>query len=44
MITVIQQLIALLIEDPPVPYAQISTRLGQQAGVPAVDCARWPAG
>jgi len=27
-----QQLIALLIEDPPVPYAQISTRLGIAVG------------
>jgi RNA polymerase sigma factor (sigma-70 family) len=27
-----QQLIALLIEDPPVPYAQISTRLGIPVG------------
>jgi RNA polymerase sigma factor (sigma-70 family) len=27
-----QQLIALLIEDPPVPYAQISARLGLPAG------------
>jgi RNA polymerase sigma factor (sigma-70 family) len=27
-----QQLIALLIEDPPVPYAEISTRLGIPAG------------
>jgi len=27
-----QQLIALLIEDPPVPYAEISTRLGMPVG------------
>ena len=27
-----QQLITLLTEDPPVPYAQISTRLGIPAG------------
>jgi RNA polymerase sigma factor (sigma-70 family) len=27
-----QQLIALLIEDPPVPYAQISTKLGMPVG------------
>ena len=27
-----QQLITLLIEDPPVPYAEISTRLGIPAG------------
>jgi DNA-directed RNA polymerase specialized sigma24 family protein len=27
-----QQLIALLIEDPPVPYAQISTKLGIPVG------------
>ena len=27
-----QQLIALLIKDPPVPYAQISTRLGIPIG------------
>jgi hypothetical protein len=34
-----QQLIALLIEDPPMPYAQISAKLGIPVGIESSDLA-----